>query len=753
MNMEELLSRVDTLMSMGETEEAEKLIVSGISECMQSGDSGALLQLLNEYLGFLRETGRYDESYVIAERIMMLSKDMGLKGSIPYATGLLNIANAYRAGGRLQDSLSLYDEVEAIYAASLPKDSLLVASFFNNKSLLYQELGEMSASIECLEAALKIVEAAGEGFEIAVTHANLANSYAGMKDYLKAETEATLAKQLFEKINVLDAHYASSLYILGMAHLNRQSGAMAVSYLNEALTRMEANLGKNEFYYRIQDALKEASQLGPSGMDICRSYYEEIVAPEIEKQFPDYVGKIAAGLVGRGSDCYGYDDALSRDHDWGPGCLLFVTGDTYDRIGEALQKMYDALPSEYMGYKRGKTVSKHKRRGVFIIEEFYKELLGLIPTTWQEYAKIPDYALSSAVNGEVFKDDEGEFSRIRESLKKGYPEKLQYLKIAEAAATFSQCAQYNVKRMLERKDTLTANLMLADGMKASLKLAHYFSNVYPPHDKWLRKSVESLPIGIELLTLINRAFESGNADPVGEYLAGKMYEAGFISDTDDYLDHHTEELLVKADLSEFDDKTLAEMIAKLEFEAFDKVQNEGGRASCQNDWYTFSKMRVSQYYTWNRAMLLQYYYDFQRELSYGHNLITEKYGRMMISTAPMEYEKIKDNFPVLTDEKKKIIEAVCAIQVTWMEDFSEKYPKLSGNARSIHTSEDRPFNTSYETYLRGELGTYSDKMLELYGKFIAMLASEGRNLAFETMENSVKLYGYGSLDEAEAAEQ
>ena len=74
---------------------------------------------------------------------------------------------------------------------------------------------------------------------------------------------------------------------------------------------------------------------------------------------------------------------------------------------------------------------------------------------------------------------------------------------------------------------------------------------------------------------------------------------------------------------------------------------------------------------------------------------------------------------------------------------------MAGNARSIRTSEDKVFNTSYETYLRGELGTYSEKMLMLYGRFVAQLAKEGKNLAKMTMENTAKLYGYESLELAE----
>lgn len=121
----------------------------------------------------------------------------------------------------------------------------------------------------------------------------------------------------------------------------------------------------------------------------------------------------------------------------------------------------------------------------------------------------------------------------------------------------------------------------------------------------------------------------------------------------------------------------------------------------------------------------------------------------MESTAPEKYEEIKNNFPPLPEDKKRIIEQICSMQVSWMEEFAGQYPALADNARSIHTREDNPFNTSYETYLRGELGTYSDKMLELYGRYVVEYARLGKNPARDIMENSVKMYGYKDVETAE----
>lgn len=194
---------------------------------------------------------------------------------------------------------------------------------------------------------------------------------------------------------------------------------------------------------------------------------------------------------------------------------------------------------------------------------------------------------------------------------------------------------------------------------------------------------------------------------------------------------------------------LIDEIVLAEWNAFDQVRNEGGRASCQDDWGTFSIMRKSQYMTWPDELLALFLEYFTACMTDGRNLITEKYGRMEESTAPEAYEQIKDAFPALSEERLALQEGIIAVQVAWMEEFAKKYPKMAGNARSIHTSEDNAYNTSYETYLRGELSTYSEALIYQYGQFVAQVAKDGKNLAYETMNNTAKLYGYENVEEAE----
>ena len=179
------------------------------------------------------------------------------------------------------------------------------------------------------------------------------------------------------------------------------------------------------------------------------------------------------------------------------------------------------------------------------------------------------------------------------------------------------------------------------------------------------------------------------------------------------------------------------------------MQNQGGRADCQDDWGTFSIMRKSQYLAWPKALIIRFIQDFRSANEKRWNLITEKYGRMMKTSDPASYAEICDKLPALTSAQESIIEQIVEIQVSWMEQFAEEYPYMASNSRSIRTSEDSPFNTSYETYLRGELSTYSHETLKMYGSFVVKLARAGENLAKMIMTNTALLYGYESLEHAE----
>ena len=513
---------------------------------------------------------------------------------------------------------------------------------------------------------------------------------------------------------------------------------------------------------------------------MCEDYFYEYGEPMLLEKFPEYIDKIAIGKVGEGSDCWGFDDEVSRDHDFGPGFCMWVTRETYGKIGEKLQKEYEKLPSTFRGIS-GKYMKTGKGRvGVCIIEEFYERILGVtyLPQSIEEWNKIEESMLACATNGWVLKDNEGIFTGIRKQLLDYYPDEVWKAKIAQCMYHISQYGQYNYGRMAKRNDIITAEQCRSGFVKSVMQLLYLLNRTYAPYYKWMYQGLEYLKGFTDDLEILKNLKELvltpimaiENNELLMELISVSMLELmvsmGLVKEKlpTNYMEHYIGQVLqydecnvensqeiehmgeLKEDMSK---ESLVEMLVNLEWQNFDKVENEGGRADCQDDWNTFSIMRKSQYLTWNIEMLVSYIRDFENAMEKGWNLITEKYGRMMESTAPEHYEEIKSQFPILPDEKKKIIEEIVKIQVVWMEEFALKYPYMAGNSRVIHTREDSTFSTSFETYLRGELGTYSDKTLDLYGRFIVSYLQDGKNLTEDIMMNTALLYGYESLQKAE----
>ena len=198
---------------------------------------------------------------------------------------------------------------------------------------------------------------------------------------------------------------------------------------------------------------------------------------------------------------------------------------------------------------------------------------------------------------------------------------------------------------------------------------------------------------------------------------------------------------------------LVEEVIRREWDQFQRTENEGGRASCQGNWPMFHQMRASQFMTWPEDLLRSYLDDLDEANRVGRNLVTEKYARMMASTAPDEYrERIEPFIPRLSDERIARQERVIAVQVAWARDFRGRYPKLGAAMRVLTTAEDTPEDTSFETYLRGELGTYSDRTMALYEAMVEDLQAAGRNLTEQTVANTVRLGGFADLEEAESTQ-
>lgn len=790
MNIQEVLQNYDEMFGKCSVEEIEGYLSDRIKAAMEEEDNGALITLLNELIGFMRDTFQKEKALAYCTELKKLIVSMGLSGTEAEATSYQNIANACRAFGRYDDALSYFHKVEESYRVFLKEGDYRYASLYNNWGLLYQEMGQPEEAEKILSKSLELIDALdGYAEAKATTRINLANSLLQLIDKNKNDTKydssvkldkaeqyAREALELFERDGGRDFHYSAALTAMADILVMKDKDTLAKDFYERSLLELEKHFGKNENYLCVFDKYQNVLRRNPdlrwkSNLERSEEFYRKYGKKMIAEQFPEYSKRIAAGVVGEGSDCFGFDDYISADHDYGQGFILWLTESDYQKIGEKLQKAYEQLLHDHaLDLQKGTFLSA--RRGVKSINEFYSGLFGVkknyeageaIP-----FAEIEESRLAEGVNGKVFEDQLGVFTGVRNLLFGYYDRSLWLKKIAAELHAFSGYGQSNYPRAMARQDVVTAQICVAKAVESAMNLIYLLNRSYAPYDKWKMKGLKGLPLLQDAADLLREIvslpvqteawkgviYQSSSVnekdtrvvllEQLASVLLEEMKQQKLVTGTAVFLEAYVSPLLKESLKQEYVEKIVA-----LEWRQFDGVKNEGGRASCQDDYPTFSIMRKSQYLTWNEELLQSYWEDLTNAEENGWNLIMEKYARMMESTAKEEYEKLKAQLPVRSEERKAIQEEIIKIQVGWMEEFAAKYPHMASNARIIHTKEDRPDATSYETYLRGELGTYSDETLSLYGRMIVDYFQKNRNLAYEIMTNTAHLYGYQSVAEAE----
>ena len=326
-------------------------------------------------------------------------------------------------------------------------------------------------------------------------------------------------------------HYASALAGYAQVCLAAGHADKAVRRYRQALSVIEENYGRDNDYYRItaanlvqaQEKAAESELSGviatpgtatpdaaassgtvPSGntpahtipgLKLARAYWQEFGKPLIAERYPEYQGRIAAGLVGHGSECYGFDDELSHDHDFGPGFCLWLTDEDYAAIGERLQADYESLPDTFMGFgpksQTARAQGAGRRVGVFRIGDFFESITGYrqAPPADRphEWLMLDEPTLAAATNGEVFADPLGAFSKTRQGFKL-MPEDVRLSLISRRLGMIAQAGQYNLPRMLQRGDGAAAWCAINEFAEAVASLVFLINTPvsagYMPYYKW-----------------------------------------------------------------------------------------------------------------------------------------------------------------------------------------------------------------------------------------------------------------------------
>jgi hypothetical protein len=297
-----------------------------------------------------------------------------------------------------------------------------------------------------------------------------------------------------------------------------------------------------------------------NGLKLAEEYFWRCGAPMIERRFADHRDRIAAGLVGDGSECFGFDDEISRDHDWGAGFCLWLNKEDFLKIGKQLHAEYDRLPREFAGFPERKISEWGEgRAGVFEIGNFYKRFIGCesLPASLQEWRLIPETYLAVCTNGKVFVDQLGEFSRFREKLLDYYPEDIRLKKIASRCMTIGRAGQYSFPRCVRHKEYVAAEYAKSMFIRDAISMVFLLNRKYMPYYKWMHRALKDLPtLGqtvhhmTEKLVTLDAQYDwrenigylyqrqSSQIEEICATLIGELRSEGLSDSNDDFLAGH-----------------------------------------------------------------------------------------------------------------------------------------------------------------------------------------------------------------------
>jgi hypothetical protein len=225
-------------------------------------------------------------------------------------------------------------------------------------------------------------------------------------------------------------------------------------------------------------------------LNFSQEYFFATADEQLRRDFPSLYPRIAAGLVGNGSDCYGFDDELSRDHDWGQDFFLWVLPEDVASIPALCDwktRLLDEYPPAWP-----KARSKYGvKETILEVGSFYKQMIGRpnAPSSLEEWLNIPENLLSMATNGVVFVDNPGEFTDIRNKLLDYYPEDLRKKRLAACCMALAQTGQYNFQRTVARGDWVTVNIILSHFAEQAMRLVFLLRRRYRPYYKWTFKAL------------------------------------------------------------------------------------------------------------------------------------------------------------------------------------------------------------------------------------------------------------------------
>ena len=284
--------------------------------------------------------------------------------------------------------------------------------------------------------------------------------------------------------------------------------------------------------------------------------FQQCVMPSLKKELPEIIPFLAAGLVGEGSECFGFEDDISSDHDYGLRFWIWLPDEMIAKYEKPILAILKKLPSAFM--KVPVMAQVNGKGGISGINAFYKQITGFIhgPETTEEWLSSKSPSLAASVNGKVFFDNPGIFSEVRKKILSYYPEDVRLILLAKATALAAQTGQYNYYRVIQRNDTIAAAMIKAYFVENITRIVFLLNRRYMPFYKWAYKMLKELPNGglqihafleklLSLPSISEKKESEFYIEQVSRVIIQCFKEEGLSDSISDFLMDHTDLILRK----------------------------------------------------------------------------------------------------------------------------------------------------------------------------------------------------------------
>jgi CBS domain-containing protein len=268
------------------------------------------------------------------------------------------------------------------------------------------------------------------------------------------------------------------------------------------------------------------------GIELSRTFFAEVVRPWLREVAPGL--PYSAALVGYGSELLGFDDELSKDHNWGPRIHIFLNRRDFNSYAHQLVEGFrTAAPANYLGEPIGWRSRPHPPSAdeeavgayehgleVHTVEATLERILGVRSVSLLnglQWLGFPEQRLLAFTAGAVFHDHPGHLTMAREILAY-FPNDVWHYKIACQWRRIGE-EQAFVGRAGQVGDELGSRVIAGRLVRDAMRMGFLLERRYAPYAKWFGTAFTRLPISESLSPHLHRALLATEWTERGDALA------------------------------------------------------------------------------------------------------------------------------------------------------------------------------------------------------------------------------------------